>query len=83
MAYIGDHIVIKVSDAGPGVSVELRNKIFEPFFTTKNDGTGIGLSLCHRIASDHKGVLAVDKSDLGGAEFRLEIPIRKGVFPSD
>jgi signal transduction histidine kinase len=79
----GDYIFIKVSDAGPGVSSELRNKVFEPFFTTKNDGTGIGLSLCHRIASDHKGVLTVDKSDMGGAEFRLEIPIRKGVLSSD
>ena len=79
----GDNIFIKVSDAGPGVSAELRNKVFEPFFTTKNDGTGIGLSLCHRIASDHKGVLSVDKSDMGGAEFRLEIPIGKGVLSSD
>ena len=79
----GDYIFIKVSDAGPGVSTELRNKVFEPFFTTKNDGTGIGLSLCHRIASDHKGVLSVDKSDMGGAEFRLEIPIRKDALSSD
>jgi len=79
----GDYIFIKVSDAGPGVSAELRNKVFEPFFTTKNDGTGIGLSLCHRIASNHKGVLSVDKSDMGGAEFRLEIPIRKGVLSRD
>jgi signal transduction histidine kinase len=79
----GDYIFIKVSDAGPGVSAKLRNKVFEPFFTTKNDGTGIGLSLCHRIAIDHKGVLSIDKSDMGGAEFRLEIPIRKGVLSSD
>ncbi len=79
----GNYIFIQVSDAGPGVSAELRNKVFEPFFTTKNDGTGIGLSLCHRIASDHKGILSVDKSDMGGAEFRLEIPIRRGELSSD
>ena len=79
----GDYIFIKISDSGPGVPMELRNKVFDPFFTTKNDGTGIGLSLCHRIASDHNGFLSIDKGVLGGAEFRFEIPIRKDMFPGD
>ncbi len=79
----GDSIFITVSDSGPGVPADVRDKVFEPFFTTKNDGTGIGLSLCHRIVSDHKGVLHIDQSDMGGAEFRLEIPIGKGVRSSD
>jgi len=78
-----DHIFIKISDSGPGVPIELKNKVFDPFFTTKHDGTGIGLSICHRIVSDHKGALAIDEGILGGAEFRIEIPIRKGVFCSD
>ncbi|MDX2447762.1 MAG: ATP-binding protein [Desulfobacterales bacterium] len=78
-----DHVFIKVSDSGPGVPMELKNKVFDPFFTTKNDGTGIGLSLCHRIATDHNGALAIDKGILGGAEFRLEIPIRKDAHSSD
>jgi signal transduction histidine kinase len=78
-----DHVFIKVSDSGPGVPMELKNKVFDPFFTTKNDGTGIGLSLCHRIVTDHKGVLSIDKGILGGAEFRLEIPIRKDAHSSD
>ena len=73
----GPHIFIEVSDSGPGVPHGLRNKVFDPFFTTKNDGTGIGLSLCHRIVSDHKGVFSVADSSLGGAGFRIEIPIRK------
>ena len=79
----GDHLFIKVSDSGPGVPMELKNKVFDPFFTTKNDGTGIGLSLCHRIVTDHNGVLVVDKGILGGAEFRLEIPMRKDAHSSD
>lgn len=68
-------ILIDVSDSGPGVPRELRNKVFDPFFTTKNDGTGIGLSLCHRIVSDHKGTFSVADNDWGGARFRIEIPI--------
>lgn len=79
----GNHIFIEVSDSGPGVPLELKNKVFDPFFTTKNDGTGIGLSLCHRIAQDHQGVLTIGESALGGAAFRLEIPIRKELFPGD
>jgi signal transduction histidine kinase len=78
-----DHIFIKVSDSGPGVPVELRSKIFDPYFTTKNDGTGIGLNICHRIADDHKGILIIDESPTGGAEFRIEIPIRKEVLSID
>ncbi len=61
----GDYIFIKISDSGPGVPMELRNKVFDPFFTTKNDGTGIGLSLCHRIASDHNGFLSIDERRSG------------------
>jgi PAS domain S-box-containing protein len=79
----GNHIFIEVSDSGPGVPIDLRNKVFDPFFTTKNDGTGIGLSLCHRIARDHQGVLTIGEGALGGAAFRLEIPIRKDAHSSD
>ncbi|MGD8471475.1 MAG: ATP-binding protein [Desulfobacteraceae bacterium] len=73
----GDHIIIQVSDSGPGVSKENRDKILDPYFTTKHEGTGIGLSLCHRIITDHGGSLTVSDSELGGAEFRIEIPIKK------
>jgi PAS domain S-box-containing protein len=68
-------IIIQVSDSGPGVPYGIRNKIFDPYFTTKHEGTGIGLSLCHRIINDHGGSLTLSDSDLGGAEFRIEIPI--------
>jgi len=79
----GGHIFIKISDTGPGVPAEYRNKVFEPFFTTKNDGTGIGLSLCQRIVTDHNGDLTIDNGILGGAEFRIEIPIRKDILLND
>jgi len=78
-ALINDNIVVKVSDSGPGVPEGIRAKIFDPFYTTKHDSTGIGLSLCHRIANDHGGTLSMKTSELGGAEFRIEIPIREGV----
>jgi PAS domain S-box-containing protein len=72
-------IVIGVADSGAGVIPELRDKIFDPFFTTKNYGSGIGLSICHRIISDHQGVLRIATSKWGGALFTAEFPVKKEV----
>ena len=70
----GNDIILTVSDSGPGIASDIRDKIFDPYFTTKSDGTGIGLSISHRIVTDHGGSLTVSDSDLGGAEFRVKIP---------
>jgi two-component system, cell cycle sensor histidine kinase and response regulator CckA len=70
-------VVIRVSDSGPGVPIELRQKIFEPFFTTKEvgKGTGLGLALSASLASQLRGHLAlVTDSDAKGATFEITIP---------
>jgi signal transduction histidine kinase len=72
-----NHIVVSVSDSGPGIPSDLRNQIFDPFYTTKIDGTGIGLSICQRIIIDHGGSLNVSESKWGGATFTIEFPLRK------
>ncbi|MBA4396598.1 MAG: PAS domain-containing sensor histidine kinase [Syntrophus sp. (in: bacteria)] len=74
----GGHIIIKISDSGPGVPVHLRKKIFDPFYTTKSGNTGIGLSLSKRIVADHGGFLSVATSTWGGSEFKVEIPLQQG-----
>ena len=76
-AFQDGRIVLRVSDSGPGVPPSLREKVFDPFFTTRKDGSGIGLSFSHRIVVDHGGALRVGTSRWGGAEFRIEIPVRK------
>jgi PAS domain S-box-containing protein len=78
-ALMNNAIVITVSDSGPGVPGIIRDEIFDPFYTTKHDSTGIGLSLCQRIASDHGGSFRVGASEMGGADFRIEIPLKKAV----
>ena len=70
-----DKIALSVDDNGPGVPRDLRQKIFEPFFTTKEHSTGIGLSLCHRIITDHRGTLKAVSSELGGVKFAIKMPV--------
>jgi PAS domain S-box-containing protein len=72
-----DRILLKVADSGPGIPQNIRDKIFDPFFTMKSDSSGIGLSISHRIITDHGGSIDIDVSELGGAEFTIELPIPK------
>ncbi len=70
-------VLIEVADSGPGVPEDDRQKIFEPFFTTKPDGkgTGLGLPIVRNIIDQHGGEITVSRSDLGGASFRVVLPI--------
>ena len=72
-------IFLQVSDSGPGVPLELRDKIFDPFFTTREDGSGIGLNIAQRIIADHNGSISLLNSKWGGAEFRIKLPIERRI----
>lgn len=73
-------IVITVSDSGDGIPEHLREKIFDPFFSTRKSGTGIGLSICQRIVTDHGGTIAISASPNRGAQFTIRLPIEKRQF---
>jgi two-component system, NtrC family, sensor histidine kinase AtoS len=66
-------VEISISDTGPGISDEIRDRIFEPFFTTKKGGTGIGLAIVKRIITAHKGSISVT-SIPGVTVFRVHFP---------
>jgi len=70
----GEQVSISVSDNGPGVPVEEREKILRPFYSQKESGTGLGVSIVHRIVTAHGGSLEVGDSDMGGARFTLRLP---------
>lgn len=65
------HVVIEVSDNGPGVADELDDKVFVPFFTTKKEGSGVGLALSRQIMIAHGGHVALRTNKDGGATFSL------------
>jgi signal transduction histidine kinase len=73
-----DSVELRVHDNGPGVDSELRERIFDPFFTTKapDQGTGLGLAIAYDIVRAHGGVIEVVDSPLGGACFRVRLPVR-------
>jgi PAS domain S-box-containing protein len=68
-------VAFSVDDDGPGVPAEARQRIFTPFYTTKDHGTGLGLAVAHTIVTLHGGTLTVDDSPLGGARFRVVVPV--------
>lgn len=70
----GTKIVLQIEDNGEGVPLELQDKIFEPFFTTRplGEGTGLGLHLASRAASELGGQLSLHQSPGPGAVFRVD-----------
>jgi len=78
-------IWLRVSDNGPGVPPEVRERLFQPFFTTKAEGlgTGMGLSVSRSLLREHGGDLILENGAPGsGASFRLSLPI-SGVPDAD
>ena len=69
--------ITTVSDSGPGITKELRDKIFDMFFTTKpvGKGTGLGLSISQKIINLHGGNILVDSPPEGGTRFIIELPL--------
>jgi C4-dicarboxylate-specific signal transduction histidine kinase len=72
---VADRVRIEVSDSGPGIAAENRERIFEPLFTTKARGIGLGLSVSRTLAQANGGTLQVVPSASGsGATIALELP---------
>ena len=76
----GPYAQINISDNGPGIPPELKDKIFQPFFTTKpsGSGTGLGLSLAYEIVTNgHGGELILESEAGKGSAFIIRIPIEE------
>ena len=67
-----DLITIEVEDTGGGIPANVAGRIFDPFFTTKEKGSGLGLSVAHKIVAEHEGKLFAENTSQG-ARFRLTL----------
>lgn len=68
--------VLVVEDDGCGIEPELLPRVFDPFFTAREGGTGLGLSVVHRIVERHDGRIRLDSRPGQGTKARVEIPNR-------
>lgn len=73
-------VSVSISDTGPGIPPEVREKIFEPFYTTNPQGTGLGLAITKRIVLAHKGKIEVN-SFPGGTIFTVLLPAAESEVP--
>jgi nitrogen fixation/metabolism regulation signal transduction histidine kinase len=67
-------VMLRVSDSGPGVPEDRRDKLFVPYATTKTSGTGLGLAIVKRIVEEHGGEVSYETSEFGGACFVVRLP---------
>ena len=67
-----------VSDRGPGIDPAQSPRIFDPFFSTKEQGSGLGLAVCHSIAVRHGGSIRALPRPGGGTVFELLLPAKPG-----
>ena len=70
-----DHIQFEIADDGPGIHLLPGEDLFTPFFTKKEGGTGLGLTIAHRIITAHCGSLSYGNRREGGASFTVRLPI--------
>jgi signal transduction histidine kinase len=69
-----NRVAIRFEDDGPGIPPSEVSRLFEPFYTAKPGGTGLGLSLAHRIVDAHRGEISVEGRPGIGAAFTVILP---------
>jgi len=68
--------VIEVADNGAGMDTETRDRLFTMFFSTKgSSGTGLGLLVSHKVATEHGGSIDVASEPGNGATFTVRLPL--------
>jgi signal transduction histidine kinase len=78
---VGDELVLRVRDHGPGISKEQADRLGEPFYrgdpsrARSSGGTGLGLYLALLVARAHGGSLALQDTNEPGAHFEIRLPI--------
>jgi len=71
------HCEVRIRDSGPGIPPENLQRVFDPFFTTKpvGEGTGLGLTIAHRILELHGAGIHIESSPPDGTTFVVELPL--------
>lgn len=75
-----DAIIIDVSDCGPGIPLQEREKVFDMFYTAgsgdrRQAGSGLGLAICKGMIGAHGGHVSIDESECGGCLVKIALPL--------
>jgi len=70
-----DYAEVLVRDSGTGIPIDVQPHLFESFFSTKTEGLGLGLVIVRSIVERHNGRILVENQPLGGALFRVRLPM--------
>ena len=75
----GRQVRLSISDNGPGMTDEVKDRLFDPFFTTKQriGGTGLGMSITYGIIKEHGGSIEVDTRLGQGTTFHYILPVAR------
>ena len=72
-----ENAIINITDTGPGIDPQLKEKIFDAYYTTRSGGTGLGLPTCRRIIEEHRGHIDLHSEPGKGSNFTIELPLAR------
>ncbi|MCX8033989.1 MAG: ATP-binding protein [Thermodesulfovibrio sp.] len=72
---LNNTLIIEISDNGPGIDNETKEKLFLPYFSTSKEGTGLGLAIARKIVTEHGGKISVRDNKPKGTVFIIEVPV--------
>lgn len=70
---------VRIQDTGEGIPPERIGRLFDPFFSTKPRGTGLGLTIAHRVIQEHRGRIRVESTLGKGTILTIELPLARHV----
>lgn len=68
------YVQLVFTDDGPGMRPEMLGRLFDPFYSTRDQGTGLGLTIVHRIVDEHDGHIEVESEPGRGTTFTVSLP---------
>ena len=78
----GNHLEIRIADAGEGIKEDVVGSVFEPYVTNKTRGTGLGLAIVKKIVEEHGGMVSLENNPGGGACAIITLPLQPAVLAS-
>ncbi|MEJ2684785.1 MAG: ATP-binding protein [Candidatus Sulfobium sp.] len=72
-----NRVYVDISDNGPGIREEDKERLFLPYFSTRKDGTGLGLAIASKVVTEHHGYIRIRDNKPTGTVFTIELPIKE------